>query len=414
MSMHFCEINDEMLEMIGFDEILKEKNQLISGRTVIFITKATVDNGKIIIAENTTPEVIVNSEVQNDEFSFVGNKTVLVIKVNAKDTETTSSAARISDEIFGTAGDKVNLKSQMSECSMNKLNFIPFNGTTPNGKIIENGVGNIFLSSNLKNAYDTKKENEILDAVKKKYGKLKGLVDHLMIVLPKGAGDFYARAYVFGWLTVYNDEYALYPSISMHEIGHNMGLDHSGTGNDAYGDYTGVLGYGNMIDDDKKCFNAVKSWDFGWYADGHKLINPFKDTFEGRIVGIANFDERDGMPVLIKIVGHDDGNDRYIAFNRKYGMNLGSTENADQVIVTLKKSSKRIDLPSYKEVALSSGGRYSINNFGGSGLTLILKVNKISTQNFPAYADISILLQKKKKKKKEKNKKNKKAKQNKR
>ena len=414
-----CEINGEIFELIGVSDEFKKKNKVKSG-TMFFIREATIKNTKIIIAQDDTPEILGNSQIQKDYSSFVGDKIVLAIKVDAADTETTNSADMISDKLFGTLGDKVNLKSQMSECSMNQLNLIPFNGTTPNGKVINNGVGNVNLPFDLKNKFDESYDNKILNAIKKKYGNMQGHVDHLLLVLPKDAANYVAYAILDGWVSVYNDGFVLYPTIVIHEIAHNMGFDHSSAGKEEYGDETGVLGYGNVLDNDKKCFNAVKSWDLGWYAGGHKIVDPFQKSFDGQIIGIANYDQREGKYVIIKIEGHDDGNDYYVAFNRKVGMNKGSSQHGQKVIITSKESSKRIDLLSYKEASLSSGEFYAIEKFGGSKFTLVIEINDISLGSSPAYADISISLQdpgfesrkksKKKRKQKKKKKKDKKKK----
>ena len=64
-------------------------------------------------------------------------------------------------------------------------------------------------------------------------------------------------------MSVYNDEICRYPNIQLHEVGHNLGLDHSGIGNDEYADESGFMGYGTDRDDeprDLRCFNGPKVW----------------------------------------------------------------------------------------------------------------------------------------------------------
>ena len=229
----------------------KEKYKLKSGSSILSISKATIDNSKIIMAQNVMPEILDNSQLQT-HLPFVGDKIVLAIKVDANNTETKSSADKIGNKLFGTSGDKVTVKSQLSECSMNQLNMIPFNGTTPSGEVIINGVGNVFLPFALKSKYDQSRENDITNAIVSKYGNLADLVDHLPLVLPKGASNFIVYARVNGYISVYNEKFIHYPSIVMHEIAHNFGFHHSSEGDEEYGDETRVLGYGNQLDNDKK------------------------------------------------------------------------------------------------------------------------------------------------------------------
>jgi hypothetical protein len=42
-------------------------------------------------------------------------------------------------------------------------------------------------------------------------------------------------------LSVYNNKWCTYMSGQVHEIGHNLGLAHSGEGTVAYGDQTGMM-----------------------------------------------------------------------------------------------------------------------------------------------------------------------------
>ena len=47
---------------------------------------------------------------------------------------------------------------------------------------------------------------------------------HLEAFLP----ILFSLAYIGGYISVFNDEWCLYPSIQVHEIGHNLRLQHSG------------------------------------------------------------------------------------------------------------------------------------------------------------------------------------------
>ena len=59
-----------------------------------------------------------------------------------------------------------------------------------------------------------------------------------MICMPsevQGGGSV-AWAYLNHWLSVYWDTWCSRPSAGMHEIGHNLGLDHSNGNGEEYGD----------------------------------------------------------------------------------------------------------------------------------------------------------------------------------
>ena len=46
----------------------------------------------------------------------------------------------------------------------------------------------------------------------------------------------------------------------MHEISHNLGLEHSVKGDDECGDEVGMMGCGKKIDNGRKCYDTGKSW----------------------------------------------------------------------------------------------------------------------------------------------------------
>jgi hypothetical protein len=75
-----------------------------------------------------------------------GTKTVLVVRVVANDSSTTASADQLSDSVFGTNGDLVNLKTQYAACSHNQLQFQPATGTgITNGNQIVDGTSSMYV-----------------------------------------------------------------------------------------------------------------------------------------------------------------------------------------------------------------------------------------------------------------------------
>lgn len=74
------------------------------------------------------------------------------------------------------------------------------------------------------------------------------------------------------------------------------------------------------------------------------------------------------------------------------GINAGSTEDGDKVIVHSNKVSQKTTTVSSKEKILSAGGSFTIDNFGGSGRELHVIVEEVSVTTLPGYAHVLILL----------------------
>jgi hypothetical protein len=69
-------------------------------------------------------------------------RTVVVMRIVARDSATTASEAQLADKIFGTSGDLVNLKSRFDECSDGQMLMKPL---TTNSDIGTDGVYTINL-----------------------------------------------------------------------------------------------------------------------------------------------------------------------------------------------------------------------------------------------------------------------------
>merc|ERR1712039_442986 len=168
----------------------------------------------------------------------------------------------------------------------------------------------------------------------------------------------------------------------MHEVGHNLGLAHSGE-TATYDDQSCMMGYSYSQDDTPEmCFNAPKNWQLGWYPDGALQIAS-GDSFTGRLIGLADYstlDASSGDVVMEKIKGYDV--DYYISFNRKTGINKGTYEGGNQVLVHSRAGDGYT--VSYLLAKLSAQKSYTIE-----GETTIT-VNSISLTN-PGYAEVSIV-----------------------
>lgn len=151
----------------------------------------------------------------------LGIKSVLAIRVtDGSDVTTGSSLSEISNFIFGTSGDTVNLKSQYDACSQGKLLFEPFNGLTTTNVPISDGVVNVTIPESVNGVSRYTAEDYVMDAAGVLLGNLPNQFDHVMLCIPPGtSGNWIAYAYINSWLSVYNDDWCNYVSGQMHEIG---------------------------------------------------------------------------------------------------------------------------------------------------------------------------------------------------
>jgi hypothetical protein len=149
---------------------------------------------------------------------MTGTKTVLVIRAVAYDSATTASEEALADDIFGTYGDIVNLKTQYNQCSDGQLQFEP---VSTNSMVGTDGVYTVSLPNTMiYGASDSAIKDEMINQATVDLGaSLESIADYVILCLPPGTGDWAAYAYVDHWLSVYNDVWCQYPSAQMHEIG---------------------------------------------------------------------------------------------------------------------------------------------------------------------------------------------------
>ena len=130
-----------------------------------------------------------------------------------------------------------------------------------------------------------------------------------------------------GYFSYYNDAYGSDPSFQVHEIGHNLGLQHSGWNEDAYGDETGVMGGSGSspTDDDgaAHCFNAAKMYYLGWYSSYNKDLTPSTASYTGKLVPTNDIAAGDinssTYDYVLKVSGSGE-TDLFIFYNKAGGI----------------------------------------------------------------------------------------------
>ena len=75
--------------------------------------------------------------------TVTGTSTFLAVRVVALDQQTTATESYVSDKIYGTSGDPVNLKTQLTACSNNQFIVSPANKMASTGITVNNGVVSI-------------------------------------------------------------------------------------------------------------------------------------------------------------------------------------------------------------------------------------------------------------------------------
>jgi len=294
-----------------------------------------------------------------------GTKDTVVIRVNANDNSPGFTSAQISSDVFT---DPYCLKSQYAACSYNQLTireYVPGNGVS-NVATSALGVIDININMNAEGGNRETAQSLANQALTSLLGESPGNVfDLVLFCMPPGMGDWLAYAYIGRWDSYYNNEWCQAMSSQMHEVGHSIGLHHSGeyTGSDSvqeYGDQSDMMGYSyNSDDTPKMCFNPAKNWQLGWYGNKVLEVNPSTDLsidpttyYLNGVVDYLNASAR--ANIVIKL-----GN-FYIGYNKATSFNSEVQEGANQVLVNEKLGTPESSSLSKLASKLSIGDFYDI------------------------------------------------------
>jgi len=360
-------------------------DDIVSGVSTLFSPEALLYPDRLLIPEEASVEMGELVRAQNA--SVEGDMKILIVRVVARDVAVSFTEEELSDGIFGTFGDSVNLKSQYDSCSYGKVNVIPV------ADQIEPKVTNGVVTMNIDMKVNGADSSTVEFAVKDKYYDMgfsqPDVGGYVVFCIPSGTtfgGDYWiGYAYINSWESFYNDDWCTYVSIQMHEVGHNINLDHSGQGGDEYNDGSGVMGYSYAEDDTPvMCFTAPKYWQVGWYDD---RIATLSTAWKGEIVGIAEYDlSEEGQYVAVRIKGSTVGarRDYFISFNRmKDGTCISDTrESPNKVLIHSREPGTGVAL-SELVAAKNPGDSHKIGD-------ATIKVLSINTDVNPGIATIEV------------------------
>lgn len=330
----------------------------VPSNSVLFMNEAhlDVDEAQLYVTESALVEVRKSSESRMKSGPTTeGTLTVLVLRfIDADGNKPYLSVKDLRNDIFT---DDVCLQSQMDACSYGQLKIQPFRGNTPSNFKVKNGIVNVRMETN---STDWNVDDVAWWAAYDKLGNLDDpMFDLVMTVYPPGNSGAYALINdKYSW---YHGDSAKYVALQMHEIGHNIGLAHSGTLDDwdEYGDWSGAMGNFNWWDDEHVCYNSVKNYQLKWFEDETDSFDPLAGNAGSFVLhGVADYQNsnHDEKALVALRMG-----DYYVGFNSATGIHADVAEDRNMVTIVWKEWGGQWDYgQSWKIAALDPGQQYSI------------------------------------------------------
>merc|ERR1712176_790967 len=224
--------------------------------------------------------------------------------------------------------------------------------------------------------------------------EVKDVFDLVLFCQPPGSNfdgstSWIAWAYINGYQSSYNDEWCQSLSGQMHEVGHNLGLGHSGYGRDEYADTSGYMGYSNLSSEfPRKCYNGHKSYELGWYPNQMGSIDPLDldgGSQDFMLIGIADYDSSSSssdsgdnnvfVTLKLEYEGDEGGLDWYINFNNADDeINPDSTFGKNSVFIIEREEVYNNYGNSFTVGVLEEGDSHTLN-LGGT--TVKILVNEV-------------------------------------
>jgi Gametolysin peptidase M11 len=357
-------------------------DELATAEAMVCISNGHVDRDsyKIIIEEGAKISLLPKGRrAQSDMAPVVGKRTILAVQLTTtylldgqtKEEHPGMTKSEIEGSIFGTGLNAPghDLVSQYRACSFGALDLRPAVG---NG--IQNGVVQVVMRKPVAGGEILGSlQDDILEAAEEQIGSLEQF-DHIIFCIPDealmdGADKWTAFTYFHSHWSFFQRQRCSAMSVTIHELGHNLGFRHSAFGSEPYGDESGYEGFtvyqtGAPV----KCFNGHKNWISGWFQDRQILVDPTLES--SRLLRLVTFVDYDkpmhtNDVVLIRVGSH------FIQYNRAKGINIDTGMNADTVTITYAKDAAS---DSQAVAGLTAGQTTRVIDFKGTGYDLVIEV----------------------------------------
>eukprot|EP00977_Amphora_coffeiformis_P023352 scaffold13094_cov162-Amphora_coffeaeformis.AAC.2 len=172
-----------------------------------------------------------------------------------------------------------------------------------------------------------------------KYGVVsaKELADHILVFLPpNNFPGFIGNAALQHWVMTVNNLWGLDVNVYMHEMGHNLGLNHASMsdGDGDYSSYMSATGQVPQREGPRKCYNAAGNRQLGWW----NAVDVPLEAGKTNIIRLAAFSEHNplNLPTLLTAGRYS------IQYNYASNFNSGTEILRNKVTVAHEESDKTV------------------------------------------------------------------------